>query len=104
MIVLKQLFHHSDEVAWLGGIFFWYGFLSHLLLDEITQVNLGGQSYQKPFGSSFKFGAKGKGLHFCAAYLIALGLVFFIPSYVVLHDNVMSQLTWYSIKSHLFPG
>ncbi|MGN7611313.1 metal-dependent hydrolase [Magnetococcales bacterium HHB-1] len=48
-------FEASLILAWLGGIFVWIGFISHLLLDELASLSLfreGG--VKRSFGTAFK--------------------------------------------------
>lgn len=42
--------------AWLGGLFVCFGYLVHLLLDEVYSVNLFGARQRRSLGTAFKLG------------------------------------------------
>jgi hypothetical protein len=42
--------------AWLGGMFVCFGYLVHLLLDELYSVNLFGARQRRSIGTAFKLG------------------------------------------------
>lgn len=46
--------HWSLVQAWLNGLFIAYGFIIHLLLDELYSVDLINKRMKKSFGTAFK--------------------------------------------------
>ncbi|WP_051321670.1 metal-dependent hydrolase [Chrysiogenes arsenatis] len=69
----------SDRLfAWWSGIFLGLGYLTHLLLDEISAVNYAGLRFKRSFGSALKlWGAEWQGTLLCYALLVGLWL--FLP-------------------------
>ncbi len=47
-------FQTSDKFAWLSGFFIGFGFVVHLLLDEVYSVDLSNARLKKSFGTAFK--------------------------------------------------
>jgi len=48
------IFTNSSQFSWLSGLFISFGFIVHLLLDELYGVNLAGVQLKSSFGSAFK--------------------------------------------------
>lgn len=47
-------FQTSIKFAWISGIFIGFGFIVHLLLDEVYSVDLSNARLKKSFGTAFK--------------------------------------------------
>lgn len=47
-------FHQNAMYAWLNGFFIGFGFLVHLLLDEMYSVDLSNRRIKKSFGTALK--------------------------------------------------
>lgn len=69
----------SDPIfPWWSGIFLGLGYLTHLVLDEISAVNYGGLRLKRSFGSALKlWGAKWQGTLLCYAFWVGYWL--FLP-------------------------
>lgn len=64
--------------AWWSGIFLGGGYLTHLVLDEISAVNYAGLRLKRSFGSALKlWGAQWQGTLLC--YALLLGFWLFLP-------------------------
>jgi len=48
------VFTNSSQFSWLSGLFISFGFIVHLLLDELYSVNLAGATLKRSFGTAFK--------------------------------------------------
>ncbi|MCF7970170.1 MAG: metal-dependent hydrolase [Methylococcaceae bacterium] len=48
------LLNTSIIFAWLSGLFIGFGFIVHLLLDELFSVDLGNAQLKRSFGTAFK--------------------------------------------------
>ena len=48
------IFSSSSQFSWLSGLFIGFGFIVHLLLDELYAVNLSGVQLKRSFGTAFK--------------------------------------------------
>jgi len=47
-------FNNNSQFSWLSGLFISFGFIVHLLLDELYSVNLAGVTLKRSFGTAFK--------------------------------------------------
>lgn len=54
-LIFYEVFHYSMHYGVLVSFFVFYGFLVHLILDEVYSVNLEGMRLKKSFGTAFKF-------------------------------------------------
>ncbi len=55
MVCISDLaFKQNSTYAWLNGFFIGFGFLVHLLLDEIYSVDLSNRRIKKSFGTALK--------------------------------------------------
>ena len=52
LFVLIKILSNNEIVAWFGFLFLVYGFLIHLILDELFAVDLIGRRLKKSFGSA----------------------------------------------------
>ncbi len=52
--VSDYAFRQNPIYAWLNGFFLGFGFLVHLLLDEIYSVDLSNRRIKKSFGTALK--------------------------------------------------
>lgn len=75
----SSLFNVPEKNALLYGFFLSYGFILHLILDEIFSVNALGVSMKKSFGSALKMYDKKNMIGTFALYI-------FIGAFIVLKD------------------
>lgn len=54
-IVIHRIFKFNTFVAWMSGIFVFWGCIIHLLLDEICSLNINGLKPKKSAGTALKF-------------------------------------------------
>jgi len=72
----SKVVHFSEVVSLLFGMFFIFGFLIHLILDEIFSINALGFEIKKSFGSAFKFYDKNNKLATILLYVAIVILIF----------------------------
>jgi hypothetical protein len=53
-LILHNLFHFEELFALLCGLFILFGFILHLILDEIVSLNAFGMSFRKSLGTALK--------------------------------------------------
>lgn len=53
-IVFHNVFGDKAAVAWLGGAFMFFGYIVHLVLDEIYSVDFDNNRIKKSFGTALK--------------------------------------------------
>jgi hypothetical protein len=54
VVVLYHVFEYHHFHAWLGGFFIFFGYIVHLVLDEIYSVDFSGKKIKKSFGTALK--------------------------------------------------
>ncbi|MDC9728777.1 MAG: metal-dependent hydrolase [Methyloprofundus sp.] len=76
-----HVFTNSSQFSWLSGLFLGFGFIVHLLLDELYGVNLAGVQLKSSFGSAFKlFSWRYKGASL-AMLMMTAALYYLNPAY-----------------------
>lgn len=103
-ILLYNFGGQDDLIAWLSALFLLYGFLSHLILDEISKVNLSGDSMSKSFGTAFKFISRGKSIYFLVVYVLVIGAYLLMPDWHPLKAKIFTLVAWHAIQSNLLPS
>jgi hypothetical protein len=77
--VLTFYFYRSSSAfAWLAGFFVLFGFLIHLMLDEIYSVDFNNRRLKKSFGTALKLAGKNTQHNLIMGALI-VGLLFLTP-------------------------
>ena len=102
-IMMSKLFQFSDKVAWLAGGFVFFGYLAHLLLDELFSLNLFGEGGVKhSLGSAFKLYSSD--LRATAVlYAVTIGLFFLMPDLGGTFKGTFAATTWQVIQERLLP-
>lgn len=54
VVLLAWLVADSKALAWFGGGFIMFGFILHLVLDELYAVDISGMALKRSFGSALK--------------------------------------------------
>jgi membrane-bound metal-dependent hydrolase YbcI (DUF457 family) len=75
------VFTNNSQFSWLSGLFLGFGFIVHLLLDELYGVNLAGVQLKRSFGTAFKLFSwryKAASLSMLSAAIL---LYYFSPEY-----------------------
>jgi len=75
-----NVFNQNAFFSLLCGLFLFFGFVVHLLLDEIFSVNALGLRLKHSFGTAFKLYAKNNILGTFVVYGLIIVLYFFIPA------------------------
>ena len=79
--VLHEAFALSSALSWLSGFFILFGYLIHLLLDELYSVDMTGMRLKKSFGTALKPISFGNLKASMALVIVTLGLYFFVPEF-----------------------
>lgn len=95
---------YAARESWLAGIFVSFGFMVHLLLDEIYSVDLSNAQIKRSFGTACKVYSQ----HFVIPFAILYGLLsasfFIVPHYAVLKDEIFTLKNYHKIEARLLPG
>ena len=106
--VMHVAFALSSVLSWLSGVFILFGYVIHLLLDELYSVDMVGARLKKSFGTALKpisFGNLKASLALVAAtlalYLVVPELASFIQEigdvklYEALKDSLLPKNGWF---------
>ncbi|RMF61595.1 MAG: metal-dependent hydrolase [Calditrichaeota bacterium] len=110
-LATTQFLGFAPLKAWLTGAFVFWGYLSHLLLDELFGVDLANQKIKRSFGSALKlFDSRNIPGTIILYLLVALGL-FVAPDYksflaiftggkflTALKNNLLPRKNWFSFR------
>jgi len=97
-IISYQLWQFEPSKAWMCGFFVAFGFIVHLLLDEIYSVNLFGMRSKKSLGTAFKFIYSKNWPATIYMYLVTLSLYFMTPTVgelaqLMSHKSFLTELS-----------
>ena len=99
--------HHGFGVdaylAWLAGLSVGLGYLSHLLLDELTALNLLGARTRRSFGSAFKLWSRRGPAATSVSYLVMALVLVAAPSPAPLAGALLAEPVRARIVAHLWP-
>jgi len=85
-LFMLHVLHSAEELAVLSGIYVTFGFLLHLLLDELYSVNLSNATLKRSFGTALKLYNKNNIFGSIVINILAVGLLFVLPDFEdVLH-------------------
>jgi membrane-bound metal-dependent hydrolase YbcI (DUF457 family) len=93
-----RFFHLTSLDAWTAGAFIAFGFLVHLLLDEIFSVNLFGVSLKKSFGTAMKLRDPNNLTRTLLMYLAVILLFWQSPNYKPVLDKVLNEKKYRHIQ------
>ena len=78
-IIFYKFLHYDLIFSTIAGIFLLFGFLVHLLLDELVSLNALGMHIKKSFGTAFKLYDKNNLLGTLMLYIFIGVFFYFIP-------------------------
>ncbi|MBF0341403.1 MAG: metal-dependent hydrolase [Magnetococcales bacterium] len=102
--LLIHLFRLPERAAWLAGLFVFFGYLVHLLLDELYSLNLLGEGgVLASFGTAFKFHSRDSWA--TASMYTAIALVFMMtPGVSGLLGELFSKATLDAVGARFLPA
>ena len=78
-LVFYKFFYYDLVFSTIAGIFLFFGFIVHLLLDELVSINVLGVRIKKSFGTAFKFYDKENLFGTVLLYCFIVLFFYFIP-------------------------
>lgn len=105
ILVLHKGFRLPAGQSWLGGTFFFGGYLLHLFMDELTSLNLFGLGNKKSLGTACKLYDKANWRVTLSVYAALLLFFFFLPACpYTMHDfgAALSQKILYLPEKNWF--
>lgn len=102
-IVLNSLFGFSEFKSWLGALFIFVGFLTHLILDELYSIDIERRKVKKSFGTALKLYSKKDGKSTMILYLITISLIYYSPDTTSFKYILKSDTLYQRVSSNLTP-
>lgn len=96
LLLYNSLYLFTDttkNVAFLSGFMLLYGYLVHLLLDEIVSLNALGLKIKKSFGTAMKLYDKNNLIGTVILYLAIFGLIYMNPIHINRLDKIYHSIT-----------
>lgn len=91
------------RICWLAGVFMFFGYLVHLLLDEIYSVDFSGNRVKRSFGTALKL-IEYRNIPASFLMLVAVGGVFFLtPPYSEFYNVMTTADVWSHLWERLLP-
>ncbi len=105
-LIAYNLFYINNLVSWIYGFVMSFGYIVHLLLDEIYSVDLGNRRVKKSAGTALKlFKLKNRSdiIQNIFIYFFLIALYLISPDIDVLKDAIFSKEAWINFKDVLLP-
>jgi hypothetical protein len=98
-----QLFLFNPLQAWMSGLFVSFGYLVHLLLDELYSVNVFGIRTRKSLGTALKFYYKCSLPATMSMYLAMMAAFLAAPSLTPVTQQIIDEKVLHKIHQRLIP-
>ncbi len=102
-VVLYRFVEVNSLFSWLCGVFLFFGFIVHLILDEIYSVDLMNAELKRSFGTALKFFDYKNGWTLFLSLSVCIGLWYISPSIEPLQKVIFSVQTWQHIADNFMP-
>lgn len=79
LFISQNILHQSDLFSSILAFFIFFGFMTHLILDEIFSINIHGIKMKKSFGTAFKLYDKNNIIGTIILYILILLIYKYIP-------------------------
>lgn len=100
---LSNVVGASSTASWFYGLFIFFGYVIHLVLDEAYAVDFSNASIKRSFGSALKF-FDYKNFKVSAVLMVCvIGLFFLTPSYSEFLDIISDKDTYAGIMASIAP-
>lgn len=97
-----QIFDKDPFTAWIIGLFMFFGFLLHLVLDEIYSVDFMGRRLKRSFGSALKLFDKNESTSSFVIIILSIVAWYFTPNASTFFDTFLSTDTYRLILSRIW--
>ena len=108
LFATAAIFYHGlgieAGICWLAGIFMFFGYIVHLLLDEIYSVDFNGNRVKRSFGTALKL-YEHRDIAASFVMLSAVVGVFFVtPEGTGFYDAVSTSDVWAQLWQRMLPS
>jgi len=97
VLIFYHFYGFEIASAYLLGFIFFFGYILHLVLDELVSVNLFGMSYKRSLGSATKFFDKKTPILYLLLYFTCFVIYLFLPPYEPLLLELVKLENFFSI-------
>jgi len=97
LFISEKLFNQSSSFSAIVAFFIFFGFITHLILDEISSINLQGMKMKKSFGTALKIYDKNNIIGTIILYILILFMLKFIPLNIEIYIHIFqifSVIKW----------
>jgi len=99
-----EVLEKSEFMAWLVGSFAFFGFLIHLLLDEMYSVDFMNRRIKRSFGTAIKFYDRKSHKRSWTVIALAVLAAFFVPDPHQFVDTFTTKEAYVIIFDRLLPN
>lgn len=101
--VFLHIYKATPFISWMAGLFVLFGYIVHLILDEVYSVDFDNTRIKKSFGTALKlFEHRSIGASI-AMLIITVGAFYLTPSFQALELIFTSEKEWTVIWNRLLP-
>ncbi len=105
-ILVHIFFGLNELISWVYGFMMSFGYIVHLILDEIYSVDLGNRRMKKSAGTALKFFKLKSSIdkiQNLLIYLTLIALFMIAPDTSLIREALLSQEAWINFKDILLP-
>jgi len=105
-ILVHIFFGLNELISWVYGFMMSFGYIVHLILDEIYSVDLGNRRMKKSAGTALKFfklKSSTDKIQNLLIYLTLIALFMIAPDTSLIREALLSQEAWINFKDILLP-
>ena len=102
-IIMYRFFGLSPLISWVYGIMIGFGYIVHLILDEIYSIDLGNRRVKKSAGTALKFFTQSQ-IQNLTIYISIWLLLTIAPEFTPIRETLFSYEAWLNFKYALFPS
>lgn len=102
-IVFYYLLNRPEGVSWLAGVFLFFGYISHLVLDEIYSVDVMDRRLKASFGTALKAVDQRNWLASSAMAAATAAAVYVSPPINTFVEGLGSRAIWTDLSERMLP-
>ncbi|MGH1351504.1 MAG: metal-dependent hydrolase [Methyloligellaceae bacterium] len=102
--IFRHIYQTTEFISWMAGLFVLFGYIVHLVLDEVYSVDFDNTRIKKSFGTALKiFEYRSLGASLAMAFA-TIAIYYLTPSYESLATIFTSEKEWTQIWHKLLPA
>ncbi len=108
LMVTSAIFHvglkADPRICWLTGLFMFFGYVVHLLLDEIYSVDFSGNRVKRSFGTALKLVENRDWAASFLMFVATVGVYFLTPPFSAFFDIMTTADIWTQLWDKMWPA